>query len=522
MDSSRPGAEGLAVWGNRIAALGTSESMRGLAGAGTRVIDAGGRLVLPGFNDAHVHFLNGGFQLGGVDLRPARSAEEFVRILGAFASSREAGTWITGGDWDHESWPGAPLPTRHMMDAVSPHVPVFVSRLDLHMGVANTLALRQAGITRTTPVPAGGEIVRDPATGEPTGLLKDAAMGLVSKCVPVPSFAEKVMAARAATEHAASLGVTSVTDMSTGGDLAVYQALREQGGLKTRIHCANPLAAWERLAQCGVRAWFGDGILRIGCMKAFSDGSLGSGTAWFFEPYTDRPGECGLPADEMFPEGMMLERMRGADAAGLQVMVHAIGDRANDQVLTMFETVAKGNGPRDRRFRIEHAQHLRPGDIARFGCGGIGIIASVQPSHCADDGRWAEKRIGSERCRTTYAFRSLLDCGAVLAFGSDWTVAPLNPLPGVAAAVTRRTGDGRNPCGWVPEQRIGVEEAVRAYTWGSAFAEGQEREKGTLSPGKLADFVMLDRDIFQVAPEEIETARVLLTVMDGRVVHERV
>ena len=516
LDPAQPAAAALAVLGNRIVALGSSEQIRPLAGPATRVLDAGGRLVLPGFNDAHVHFLSGGFQLSSVDLRDAANPQALAERLGRFAAQHPPGRWITGGDWAHESWPGAPLPTRQMIDAVTPHTPVFVSRLDGHMALANTVALRRAAITAQTETPPGGEIVKDPVTGEPTGILKDAAMGLVSRHIPEPTFAEKLAAARAASAHAASLGVTSVTDMSTGQDIGVYQTLKEQGGLKTRINGASPLPGWGRLAAVGVRSAFGDDLLRIGALKAFADGSLGSTTALFFEPYDDAPDQRGLPADEMFPEEAMLERIRGADRAGLQVMIHAIGDRANDLVLSMFEAVARENGPRDRRFRIEHAQHLRAADIPRFAAGGI--IASMQPYHCADDGRWAAKRIGNERCRTTYAFRTLLDRGAVLAFGSDWTVAPLNPLLGIQAAVTRRTLDGKNPGGWIPEQKLNLEEAVRAYTWGAAYAEFADRVKGTLAVGQLADLVILDRDIFQVAPETIDQAKVVLTVMDGRVV----
>jgi predicted amidohydrolase YtcJ len=280
----------------------------------------------------------------------------------------------------------------------------------------------------------------------------------------------------------------------------------------------TPLPNWERLAKAGIRAHFGSEMLRVGGLKAFSDGSLGSTTALFYDPYKDAPDTRGIPSDEMFPEGAMLERVRGADRAGLQVLIHAIGDRANDLILSIFEQVEKENGPRDRRFRIEHAQHIRPQDIPRFARDKV--IASMQPYHAIDDGRWAEKRIGSERAKTTYAFRSLLDSGATLAFGTDWTVAPLNPLLSVYGAVTRRTIDGKNPNGWIPQQKITVDEAVRAYTVGSAYAEFQESVKGTITPGKLADLVILSRDIFSIDPVEIENVKVLMTIVDGRVVYE--
>jgi predicted amidohydrolase YtcJ len=299
----------------------------------------------------------------------------------------------------------------------------------------------------------------------------------------------------------------------------VYQDLLNRGELKTRIYAVWPLPNWERLAATGIRAGFGNAMLRIGGLKGFSDGSLGSTTALFFAPYHDAPETTGLPADEMFPEGAMLARIRGADAAGLQVMVHAIGDKANSTMLGIFEQVAFQNGTCDRRFRIEHAQHLSRRDIPRFAQ--LQVIASMQPYHAADDGRWAEKRIGAARCRTTYAFRTLLDSGATLAFGSDWTVAPLNPLQGILAAVTRRTLDGKHPGGWVPEQKISVEEAVRAYTLGAAYAEFAERSKGTIAAGKLADLVILSQDIFSINPGEIDKAVVDLTIVDGRIAYER-
>jgi predicted amidohydrolase YtcJ len=518
MAPARPNAEAIAVYGNRIMAVGTSEEMRKLAGPGTRIIDAKRQLVLPGFNDSHVHFLSGGFQLSSVDLRDAGSPEEFAARIKAFAEKRPAGRWVTGGDWDHERWSGAKLPVKELVDKFTPNTPVFVSRLDGHMALANSLALKLAGVTRQTPDPPGGLIVRDPKTGEPTGVLKDAAMSYVWKVIPESSFEEKLAAARASTDHAARLGVTSVQDMSAGNDVGVYQTLLDRNELKTRVYAVSPLSSWERLAATGIRAHFGSAMLRIGGLKGFADGSLGSTTAFFYAPYSDAPETSGLAGDEMFPEGAMLKRVQGADRAGLQIMIHAIGDRANDQILSLYEKVTGENGSSDHRFRIEHAQHLRREDIPRFGRSKV--VASMQPYHAIDDGRWAEKRIGKERIKTTYAFRSLLDSGATLAFGTDWSVAPLNPMLSVYAAVTRRTLDGKNPKGWVPEQKISVEEAVRAYTVGSAFAEFQESVKGTLMPGKLADLVILSRDIFEIDPIEIEKVKVVMTIMDGRVVYE--
>lgn len=522
MDPAKSTAEALAIYGQRIVAVGMTKEIKAMAGPGTRSIDAQGQLILPGFNDSHVHFLSGGFQLSSVDLRNADTPEEFAERIRRFAEKLPSGRWITGGDWDHERWASAsgnaPLPTKELIDRFTPNTPVFVSRLDGHMALANSVALKLAGVSKESTDPAGGLIVRDPNTGEPTGVLKDAAMSYVWKVIPDSSFEEKLAAARAATAQAARLGVTSVQDVTAGNDVGVYQTLLDRGELKTRIYAVAPLPTWDRLAKAGVRANFGSHMLRIGGLKGFSDGSLGSTTAFFYEPYQDAPSNKGLAGDEMFPEGSMLTRVREADRVGLQVMIHAIGDRANDLILSIFEQVTRENGEHDRRFRIEHAQHLRREDIARFGR--AKVIASMQPYHAIDDGRWAEKRIGKERAKTTYAFRSLLDAGATLAFGTDWTVAPLDPMLSVYAAVTRRTLDGKNPDGWVPEQKISVEEAVLAYTMGSAYAEFQDRVKGSITPGKLADLVMLSSDIFKIDPKEIEKVKVVMTIVDGRIVHE--
>ena len=515
--SSQPQAEALAVENGRIIAVGSSTEIRKLAGPRTQVIDAAGRRVVPGFNDAHVHLVNGGQDLAGVQLRDARTEAEFRDRIRAFAAALPKGRWILGGNWDHENWSPARLPTRQLIDEAAGDHPVFINRLDGHMALANTVALKMAGVTRNSVDPPGGTIVRD-AAGEPTGVLKDAAMDAVDKVIPASTPAEIEEAVVAAMKYAAANGVTSVQDMSAAPEfLSVYQQLAARGALTVRIYGSQPLSAWKREADVGIRAAFGSALLRIGGLKGFSDGSLGSTTALFFDQYLDAPGTAGLPSDDMIPESKMHDRILAADRAGLQIMIHAIGDKANNTVLRMYEDVARVNGDRDRRFRIEHAQHLRPEEIQRFAR--QHVIASMQPYHAIDDGRWAEKRIGKDRAKGTYAFRSLLDAGVTLAFGSDWFVAPMEPLMGIYGAVTRRTLDEKNPAGWVPEQKITVEEAVRAYTYGSAFAEFQEGVKGRLEVGKLADFVVLSDDIFTIAPERIRDVKVTTTVVDGHVVY---
>jgi hypothetical protein len=510
----RPWADAVAVRGDRLAAVGSSAEVRKLAGAGARVVDAAGGMVVPGFVDAHVHFVDGGFRLASVQLRDARTRAEFVARLRAFAATVPAGTWITGGDWDHEAW-GGELPTRAWIDAATPDHPVWVNRLDGHMALANSAALRAAGVTRATPDVEGGTIVRD-AAGEPAGVLKDNAMDLVWRVVPPPAAARVDAAVDAATAHVAAQGVTAVHHMGTWEEAEALERARAAGRLRTRVHAAVPLASWARLRDHVAARGRGDAWLRVAGLKGYVDGSLGSHTAAMLAPFADAPRDRGLfvtPADSL--EAWV----RGADAAGLQVMVHAIGDAANRALLDVYQRVAAANGPRDRRFRVEHAQHLDPADVPRFAA--LGVVASMQPYHAIDDGRWAEKVIGAERARGAYAFRSLLDAKATVAFGSDWYVAPPTPLEGIYAAVTRRTLDGARPGGWVPAERITVEEALRAYTRAGAYASFDDAERGTLERGKLADLVLIDRDLTRVPPETIRDARVLLTVVGGRVVHER-
>jgi hypothetical protein len=394
------------------------------------------------------------------------------------------------------------------------------------MAIVNSVALRRAGITARTPDPPGGTIVRD-AQGQPTGALKDAAMDLVTKHIPPVSRERRLRGIRRALGHAASLGVTSVQEMGTSfetpgtesADFALYAELAEKGELTTRIYAAPALTEWEKLAKIGIRRAFGSSYLRLGALKAYSDGSLGSTTAYFFEPYDDSPKTKGLLAAGMLPLPRMRGRLMKADEAGLQLCVHAIGDQAISIVLDLFRDVAMANGASDRRLRIEHSQHIAPKDFERYAA--QNVIASMQPYHAIDDGRWAEKRIGSARLKGTYAFRTLLDRGVHLAFGTDWDVAPLDPMQGLYAAVTRATLDDKNPQGWIPEQKITLAEAVEAYTMGSAYAEFQENEKGSITTGKLADLVILSDDIFAIAPAAIRNVKVDATIVGGRIVYQR-
>jgi len=519
VDKNQPHAEAVAIIGDRIVAVGYATDIDQWRGSSTKVIDAGGKLLLPGFNDSHVHFIDGGVQLDSVDLRYATSPEEFAKRIGDRAKITPKGEWVIGGDWDEEKWNPPHLPTRQLIDSVTPNTPVFVSRYDGHESLANSLALKLAGVTRDTPNPPGGEIVKD-AEGNPTGVMKDAAQSLVNSKMPPMSYERRMRAAKRALAYAARLGVTSVQAMSADyNDIRVYGELLQRGELTARIYVAPALSTWDDEAKVGIRHAWGSSYLRIGAMKAFADGSLGSTTAYFFQPYNDAPNTHGLLNSGMQPLSKMRDRMMQADDAGLQLCIHAIGDQAISMILDLFTDVEKAHGSADRRFRIEHAQHIAPKDFARFAQ--LHVIASVQPYHAIDDGRWAERRIGPERIKTTYAFRTLLDNGVTLAFGTDWTVAPLDPLKTLYAAVTRATLDGKNPNGWVPEQKIKLSEAVEAYTMGSAYAEFQEKEKGSITPSKLADMVLLSDDIFQLDPAKIGDVQVDMTMVGGKIVWQR-
>lgn len=529
VDRGRPEAEAVAVTGDRIVAAGTTREIERFRGPRTRVIDAAGRFLMPGFNDSHVHLMTGGVELENASLKDAASPQEFARRIAERARTAGRGEWIVGGNWDEQAWPIPGLPSRELVDPVTPDTPVFVGRYDEHMSLANSLALRLAGVTAATPDPPGGVIVRD-AVGNPTGVLKDAAQACVRKIIPAPGAERRVRTLERALAHLASLGVTSVQDMGPDPrDVAIYADLAAKAALTARIRAVSPevglarsLAPGRRAAAApapGTSTGRGTGsFLTVSGAKGFADGSLGSTTAYFFEPYSDAPASRGLLADEMQPLDEMRARLIAIDAAGEQLCIHAIGDHAISIVLDLFADVERVNGPRDRRPRIEHSQHVAPGDFERYAR--LGVIASVQPYHAIDDGKWAEARIGPERARTTYAFRSFLDHGVRLALGSDWPVAPVDPAQTLYAAVTRATLDGKRPGGWIPEQKVTVAEAIEACTAGAAYAEFAEREKGSITPGKLADLVLLSDDPFRMAPERLRELRAVVTVAGGKVVYE--
>lgn len=502
-------ATALGISGSRIAAVGEGP-VRKLITKRTRVIDLKGAFVVPGFIDNHTHFLLGAETLAPPDLRQAHTREEFVRRIGEAVAKLPADSWMRGGNWDEQLW-GGELPHREWIDAVTPNTPVAIARLDQHMLLLNSLALRLSGIDRNTKDPAGGLIIRD-ARGEPTGIVKDSAKDLVTRAIPPPTHAALEKMVRDGIAHGLSQGVTQSHSM--GLDWITQETLlrlRAKGETDMRFYSFVPLSDWEKLADLVKREGRGDDWVRWGGLKALVDGSLGSRTALFHQPYDDAPDSHGLFVNTL---ANLREWTTHADRSGLHVTVHAIGDEANDDILDIFADVAKTNGVRDRRFRVEHAQHLTQKAISRFAQ--QQVIPSMQPYHAIDDGRWAIKRIGAERLKGTYAFKSLLDAGARLSFGSDWPVAPFSPVLGIAAAVLRQTIDGANPGGWMPEQRITVEQALTAYTRANAYSGYQEDRLGILAAGYIADFVVLSSDLLQIDPQKIQDVTVLRTVVDGK------
>lgn len=482
---------------------------------GKEVINLDGKFTMPGFMDNHVHFLEGGAGLASLDLRKVSTPDQFKKKVAEYVRTQPSGRWILNGNWDQTLW-GGELPHKDWIDSVTKEHPVYISRIDGHMALANSEALKFAGINKATLDPDGGLIMRDDS-GEPTGILKGNALNLVLAVIPAPSNDELMERFSLAQEHALSFGLTKVHAISgypTETNLFdIFRMAKERGLMKIRVHVSTPIESWEQAATRIRRQGRGDNQLVWGGIKGFIDGSLGARTAWMHKPFDDEPDNTGLPLNS---PSRLSSLMTEADRAGLELSIHAIGDRGIDTVIETMKVIA-GDEVRDRRYRIEHFQHPTAEAIQKLA--DSGIVASMHPYHAIDDGRWAENRIGPRRLETSYAFRSILDAGGILTFGSDWPVAPLNPMQGVYAAVTRRTLDGANPDGWIPEQKISVEEALTAFTATNAYAFKEEDSTGTLEVNKRADFIVLSDDPRAVPHTELENVRVQTTVIGGRVVY---
>lgn len=502
--------EAMAIKADTILAVGSLKDLKKFKGQATKVIDANGNFITPGFIDSHVHLLMGGNSLLNVQLRDVKTKQEFIDRIAQFAKGLKPDQWIVEGNWDHTLW-GGELPTKKWIDSFTQENPVAIYRMDGHMILANSAALKIAGIDGGTPPIKNGEIVKK-SDGTPTGILKSEAMYLVLNKIPALTSFEKESAINAAQNYLLSQGVTTIHDVDSLGGFEVLHKMYSDNALKMRVYSAHPLNHWKAISNKKkvVGNWLKNGLL-----KGFVDGSLGSHSAAFNEPYTDAPQDRGILTANL---DSLHKWISNADSENFQVTVHAIGDKANHSLLNIYESVMKNTSKTDRRFRIEHAQHLDRDDFNRFS--NLGVIASMQPYHAIDDGRWAEDLIGPERVKTTYAFKSLLDNNATLVFGSDWPVAPASPLLGIYAAVTRRTLDNKNPNGWVPEQKITIEQALLAYTKNAAYSSFDEKIKGTLEKGKLADFVILSEDLTAIKSEKIKEVSVLQTYVGGRKVFD--
>ena len=520
VNEKRPEAEAVLIEDGRITFVGSNDEIKSRMDNTTEVIDLGGKFMMPGFNDAHLHFLGGGFYLMGINLRPAKSIKQFRQILSDYVK-KYPGKWVTGGRWDHESWDVQRLPSKEDIDDITGDTPVFVSRMDGHLGLANSKALEFAGIDRDTPSPEGGLIVKDAQTGEPTGILKDNAMELISDVIPDHNVEDFYQAALTSLKEAARFGITSVQDIFSMEERPAYEAykrLESENKLTCRISIRWPIDDYQYLINNNITAGTGDEFLKLGAVKAFSDGSLGSSTAWFFEPYEGDTTNTGLPNDIII-DGKLTEWAADIDKNHIQISTHAIGDRANSYMLDLYEKIREENPAWDRRFRIEHAQHIKPSDITRFA--EVGVIASVQPTHAIEDGVWAVKRIGKERIKYTHPYKSFLENKAMVCFGTDWPVVTIDPFLTLYAAVTRRTVEGQNPDGWIPEQKISIQDAIKCYTINNAYAEFTENEKGSIEPGKFADFVVLDHNPLTIDPVKLKDVKAVMTVVGGKIVYRQ-
>ena len=528
-DGNHPWTAAVAIRGEWIAGVADSGAdLKPWIGPKTRVIDLRGEFAMPGFNDAHVHLAGAGQAKLQVKFDGVRSLAEFQQRIRERLRDFNAGEWIVGRGWDHTFWPGQNFPTRQDLDAVSADHPMFFARVDGHVAVVNSRALEISGIMRTTPDPPGGHIERDPATGEPTGMLEeDSAMNLVYSRIPPYSAAQRRRALELAIDEAARFGVTSVQDNSVQEqpdssnfgwqNFLVYQEKQREGKLNIRITewlpFGAPLPRLEEMRRIGGAT---DAWLKTGALKAFLDGSLGSRTAAMLVPYSDDPNTSGiLRVDPAKLAEMSIER----DRAGFQLAFHAIGDRANRVALDAFAAVAKTNEQRDRRDRVEHAQIVAASDFPRFAS--LGVIASMQPSHLLDDERWAGSRLGADRLQGAYAWHTMEKSGVHLAFGTDYPVESIDPLRGLYACVTRELPGGGPAGGWQPQERLSMDDCLRAYTAGSAYAEFEEKRKGTLAAGMLADIAVFDNDITRIPASQLLKTRAVMTITGGRVVYEQ-
>ena len=560
LDAKRPWAEAVAVRGDRILAVGGAAEIAALRGKATRVMDLRGAFVSPGFNDAHVHVDSTGALLVGANLLDVHSEAALVERVQGAAQRLPKGSWILRGDWGaYEKWgagqsgaagaaPSAPFtPDRRMIDPVTPDHPVLISRFDRAMHLANSLALKLAGVDETTPAPPGGEIAKD-STGRLTGILRGSAADLVRKAVLPISFEQRLAQVRAVLREARESGVTTIQDLSSAEQVMAYQELRRRGELTTRINVRPQLWQAAETAALGLSRGFGDDWLRLVGFKAWVDGIMGNSQALFFQPFNHDPKNRGSLRHIMFPEaqegaavtlgeadhytrfgpGNLEKLIKTATRSGIPPHVHAIGDLGNRILLDVYERVLREEGlvGKDHRWRVIHAQHVHPDDFARFGA--LGLVAEVNPYHVSDDMRWMEERIGAKRAEDAYAFRKLKNAGAVLVFGSDspGTNAAryyLHPRYGLYAAVTRQTLGGEPTGGWFPDQRLTIEEAIEAYTKGPAWASFEEAQKGSLEPGKLADLAVFDTNLIEAArkdPPALLKARVLATIVGGAIVYE--
>jgi predicted amidohydrolase YtcJ len=522
IDKNNPRSEAVAIKGDRIIAVGSNKDIDRYVDIDvTKIIELEGKLVVPGFIDAHVHFESGGESLMEINLSGVTTLEEIQKRIKEKINEVGEGKWIYGRGWDHEIFLGGKWPTKELIDVVSPKNPVVLTRVDGHSCLVNSSVLKISRITKNTPDPPAGKIVKDPITGEPTGILKESAQKLIKS--PQPSEMERYetrkKAIKLAINESARLGVTGIHNLT--GDFEIFQELLNNNELKVRVYaCASITKDTKTLKT--YKEWQkkfenNNHMIKFGYLKVFIDGSLGSGTAAFFEPYTDDPTTTGLTTMSQVELNKLVTLI---DKQGFQLGIHAIGSKGNNMVLNAYEEAIKKNGKRDSRHRIEHAQVLIIDDIPRFK--EYGVIASMQPTHCITDKRFAEKRIGKDRCKGAYAWKSLLDTGANIAFGTDWPVEPLNPIEGLYAAVTRKDREGESGDGWFPEEKISMEKAIELYTLGSAYASFDENILGSIEKGKLADMVVLSRNLFKIPEDKILETKVIYTIIGGEIIYSSI